>query len=80
LKVSTRIKGVDDRLLLEIPKIIVKNGNLKPGDKLVITLQGEKLMIENRVDSKKWIEKIAKVCPEDIFSTTLTEEELILAK
>jgi len=80
LKVSTRIKEVDDRLVIVIPTIIARNGELNQGDKLTINLQGKKMTIENSTIDELLMEKISNNLSEDVFSKTLTNEELILAK
>ena len=80
MNVSTRIKEVDDRLVIVIPKIIARNGELNPGDKLTINLQGKKMTIENSTIDELLMEKISNNLSEDVFSKTLTNEELILAK
>jgi hypothetical protein len=80
LKIETRIRERDNKLIIILSDLVVKKGKLKSGDVLKIQLQNTEMTITNKPKESASLEKVANEEAEDIFSKTLREEELILAK
>jgi hypothetical protein len=80
LKFETRIKERDNDLFIVLSNLVVKKWGLEVGDILEIELQGTNLTIKNKQVEMMSLDKIVFENTEDIFSKTLREDELILAK
>jgi hypothetical protein len=80
LKFETRIKERDNDLFIVLSNLVVKKWGLEVGDILEIELQGTNLTIKNKQVEMMSLDKIVSENTEDIFSKTLREDELILAK
>ena len=80
MRLETRIKKRDNKLIIELSKSVIKRGELKEGDILEINLQETNMTISNKPRENPSLNKIIIEDNEDIYSKTLREEELFLAK
>ena len=80
MRLETRIKKRDNKLIIELSKSVIKRGELKEGDILEIDLQETNMTISNKPRETPSLNNIIIEDNEDIYSKTLREEELFLAK
>lgn len=80
MKLKSKIVMMNGKLAIELSKTIVKNGGLSAGDSIEIELSGSSMTITNMLDREVSFMEDSHKNSLDIFSRTLSEEELILAK
>jgi antitoxin component of MazEF toxin-antitoxin module len=74
---ETKIKKFGNKLVIILPKSAIKKAELIAGDHLEINIRGRNMTIARIESSPK---KIIEDVKDDIYSKTLREEQLILAK
>ena len=80
MKLKARITKRENKLIITLSNLVVKTAGLKEGDVLDIELQGNNMFITNsQLDLVSLAKKIVPKT-EDIYSKTLLEKELYLAK
>ena len=80
MKCKVQIKRINDKLAIQLPKSVITNAELKEGDKLEVNVKGKNLLIVNKPDNSEEAYSFTLKPTDDIYSKTLMEEQLILAK
>ena len=76
MKLTIRVKKINDKLAIILPNLVAEKAELKEGDALDVSVKRQSLSITNQEADKA----ITIDNGEDIFRKILKEEQLILAK
>ena len=80
MKLETKIQQRGNKLVIVLSDLLVKKGAIKAGDLFEVEIQDKTIIIKNKNAPKLQLEEIITTNATSIFSKTLSEEELILAK
>ena len=80
MKLETKIKEQENKLIIVLSDIVVKSGGLNVGDVLEIELQDKVITIRNKQTTNKSLDKLITENIEGLYSRILKQEELVLAK
>ena len=80
MKLETKIKEQENKLIIVLSDIVVKSGGLNVGDVFEIELQDKVITIRNKQTTNKSLDKLITENIEGLYSRILKQEELVLAK
>ena len=81
MKLETKIREQDDKLIIVLSDLVVRSGGLNAGDVFEVELQGKVVTIRNKQAANVSLDKLEEEKnAEDVYSRILREEELVLAK
>lgn len=80
MKLETTIKRIGTRLGIVIPRSAITNASLDEGDVLSIHINGKNVIITREHNISDVLDHITTQSNDNIYSKTLSENQLILAK
>ena len=80
MKLETTIKRIGNRLGIIIPRSAITNAGLDEGNVLSIHINGKNMIITRELNILDVLDHITTQSNDNIYSRTLGENQLILAK